>query len=120
MGPFLSILFDFATSPLGLPISALYEWAIMAVIGAFAFIIAYSAVGEIGLRGNAGSIAHWLIRFIVFLVLCGIVRLAILLVQNWQLSLMAFGGISAAVVLSVLAIKTMRKMKKHKAVSGNA
>ncbi len=120
MGAILGFLYNFLTMPIGLPINPLYSWLIMAVIGVMAFWIAYGAVGKLGLRGDAGSVAHWIIRFVVFVLLWGIVRIAIWAVQNWQLSLMAVGGIAAAVILSVIAITIMRRVKKRRTVNGNA
>ena len=39
-------IFDMATDPLSLPINPLYEWAILGVIGIFAYAIAVRLVGE--------------------------------------------------------------------------
>lgn len=113
MGGLFSIVFEFLTHPLGLPIDSLYEWIIMAILGTIAFVIAYSAVGKLGLRGNAGSVAHWTIRFVVFLILWAITRLAILVINNWQLALIIIGSIMAAAVLSVIVISVMRHVKKQ-------
>ena len=120
MGAFLGFLYNFVTMPIGLPINPFYSWVIMAVLGAMAFVIAYNAVGKLGLRGDAGSVAHWIIRFTVFVLLWGIVRIAVWAVQNWQLSLMAVGGVAAAVILSIIAITIMRQVKKNRTVNGNA
>ncbi len=112
MGGLFSLVFEFLTHPLGLPINSLYEWIIMAILGGIAFVIAFSAVGKLGLRGNEGSVAHWTIRFVVFVILWAITRLAILVINNWQLSLMIIGGIMTATVLSVIVILFMRNVKK--------
>ena len=59
----MKTLFTFLTSPLGLPVSPLYEWILLAIIGEIAFRIAFRAVGELyddGLinGGCFGSIFH--------------------------------------------------------------
>ncbi|MBR3678944.1 MAG: hypothetical protein IKL87_01925 [Oscillospiraceae bacterium] len=120
MGGIFSIIFEFVTHPLGLPINPLYEWVIMAILGSIAFVVAYSAVGKLGLRGNAGSAAHWTIRFVVFVILWAIARLAIIVINNWQLSLMIIGGIAAAIILSAISISIMRYVKKRRKVNSNA
>ena len=46
MSAIFKFLFERATDPLGLPINAFYEYIILAVIGAVAYGIAYSKVGD--------------------------------------------------------------------------
>ena len=50
--------FDLITSPFSLFENPIYDYLAMALIGAIAFAIAYRTIGELGLRGEAGSIAH--------------------------------------------------------------
>ena len=71
MSAIFKFLFERATDPLGLPINALYEYIILAVIDAIAYGIAYSKVGDMYHGGlisgrTEGSFFHWLIRFILF------------------------------------------------------
>ena len=47
MSAIFKFLFERATDPLGLPINTLYEYIILAVIGAVAYGIAYSKVGDL-------------------------------------------------------------------------
>ena len=77
MRELFSFIFEKLTDPLGLPISPLYEYLILAIIGLAAYKIAYSAVGGMYRIGEissktAGSACHWLIRFIVFVVMWAI------------------------------------------------
>lgn len=62
-------LFDLMTLPLSLFEDPIYNYFAMALIGLIAFLIAFRTVGELGLRGEAGSIAHWIIRIIVFVLI---------------------------------------------------
>lgn len=71
MSIFFKFMFERLTDPLGLPINALYEYIILAVIGAVAYGIAYSKVGDMYHGGlisgrTEGSFFHWLIRLILF------------------------------------------------------
>ena len=80
-------IFDFITSPFSLFENPFYDYIAIAVIGYIAYKIAYSIVGDIGLRREAGSIAHWTIRFIVFvaiwLVSCIIIKAITFIINNW-------------------------------------
>ena len=120
MGEIFSFIFDLVTNPLSLPINPLYEWIIMFIIGGIAFVIAYSIVGKLELRGNEGSVAHWIIRIGVFVVLWAIVRLTIIVINNWQLSLIIIGSIAAVIIISAISLFIMRYVKKRRKENGNA
>lgn len=60
-------MFDLITSPLSLFDNPIYNYISMAIIGYIAYKIAFSIVGDLGLRGEAGSIIHWVIRFFILL-----------------------------------------------------
>ncbi len=62
MRELFSFVFDLATDPLGLPISALWEYVILAVINFLAYKIAW----EVSPGGFGGSAIHWSVRLIVF------------------------------------------------------
>jgi hypothetical protein len=70
----LKILFEYLTDSFSLLENPLDDYVIMAIIGVVAYIIAYSLVGKlysydlIDGRG-AGHFLHWIIRFIVFVVI---------------------------------------------------
>jgi hypothetical protein len=65
----LKFLFGILTDPLGLPIDAIWEYLILAVIGAIAFVIAWNASPG----GDFGSLIHWVVRLIAFVALWAIV-----------------------------------------------
>ena len=115
-----SCLLDFLTDPLDLPIPPVYSWLIMAVIGIIAFSLSFYIVGEIGARGTEGQLAHWVIRFILIVVLWGLARGIIWTVRHWQIVLMAVGAIVGTVLICVLTVVVMRLVKKHRTVNGNA
>ena len=103
----LKFLFGVLTDPLGLPIDAIWEYLILAVIGAIAFGIAWN----ISPSGEFGSLIHWVVRLIAFVVLWAIVYGIIALVQwifaNWILILCILGGV--VVIGGIIAIIALRE-----------
>ena len=103
----LKFLFGLFTDPLGLPIDAIWEYLILAVIGAIAFGIAWN----ISPGGEFGSLIHWVVRLIAFVILWAIVYGIIALVQwifaNWVLILCILGGV--VVIGGIIAIIALRE-----------
>lgn len=99
-----SFLFDLITSPLSLFSNPLYNYIAIAIIGLIAFKTAFTLVGELGLRGEAGSIAHWIIRLVVFIMIwflcCVILAIITYIINNWILIL-----ICALILLIVYMLK---------------
>jgi len=102
MRAIFSFIFDRLTDPLGLPISALWEYVILLVIGAIAYAIAFSAVGDMYDSGSigssgAGSLFHWLIRLVVFVVIWaityGVITLVKWITAHWVVIVSSLGGI---------------------------
>ena len=129
MSAIFKFLFERATDPLGLPINAFYEYIILAVIGAVAYGIAYSKVGDMYhgslISGRTeGSFFHWLIRLILFvglwLLAYGAIQGYYFVPANWQIILMIAGSVAGAAMLCTLAVTAMRFFKKHRTVNGNA
>ena len=114
----LSFLFDRITDPLGLPIAWYWEWIILAVIELAAFAIAFRAVGNLYADGmisgsTAGSVLHWIIRLIVFVVIWAItyfvIWLAKLIFAHWLLIVSILGGILMAAAIVCLIVRYTRK-----------
>lgn len=129
MSAIFKFLFERVTDPLGLPINALYEYIILAVIGSIAYGIAYSKVGDMYHGGlisgrTEGSFFHWLIRFILFvglwLLTYGAIQGYFFVTANWQIILMIAGSFAGAAMLCTLAVTAVRLFKKHRTVNGNA
>ena len=129
MSAIFKFLFERATDPLGLPINALYEYIILAVIGAVAYGIAYSKVGDMYHGGlisgrTEGSFFHWLIRLILFvglwLLTYGAIQGYFFVTANWQIILMVAGSVAGAAMLCILAVTAMKFFKKPRTVNGNA
>ena len=99
-------IFDLITSPLSLFENPIHNYIAMALIGAVAFGIAYRAVGELGLRGEAGSIAHWIIRFFVlvfiWLFCCIVIKIITFIMNNWLV-----------VIISIVLLLIVFIMKKY-------
>ena len=129
MSVIFKFMFERLTDPLGLPINALYEYIILAVIGEIAYDIAYSEVGDMYHGGlisgrTEGSFFHWLIRFILvvglWLLTYGAIQGYFFVTANWQIILMIAGSVAGAAMLCTLAVTAMRLFKKHRTVNGNA
>lgn len=129
MSAIFKFLFERATDPLGLPINPIYEYVILALIGLVAYGIAYSKVGDMYHGGlisgrTEGSFFHWLIRLILFvglwLLAYGAIQGYFFLTANWQIILMIAGSVAGVTMLCILAVATMRFIKKHRTVNDNA
>lgn len=129
MSAIFKFLFERATDPLGLPINALYEYIILAVIDAIVYGIAYSKVGDMYHGGlisgrTEGSFFHWVIRAFFFVVLWlvtyGAIQGYYFVTANWQIILMIAGSVAGAAMLCTLAVTAMRFFKKHRTVNCNA
>lgn len=129
MSAIFKFMFERATDPLGLPINPIYEYIILAVIGAVAYGLAYRKVDDMYHGGlisgrTEGSFFHWLIRLILFVVLWlvayGAIQGYYFVTANWQIILMIAGSVAGAAMLCTLAVTAMRFVKKHRTVNGNA
>ena len=114
----LSFLFDRITDPLGLPIAWYWEWVILAIITFAAYAIAFRTVGNLYNDGmisgsTAGSVLHWIIRLIVFVVIWAVtyfvIWLAKLLFAHWLLIVSILGGILVIAAIICLIVRYTRK-----------
>ena len=114
----LSFLFDRITNPLGLPIAWYWEWIILAIIAFAAYAIAFRAVGNLYADGmisgsTAGSVLHWIIRLIVFVVIWAVtyfvIWLAKLIFAHWLLIVSILGGILGTAAIVCLIVRYTRK-----------
>lgn len=83
----LKVIFEIFTLPFSLFDNPIENYIAMGIIGYIAYKIAYSEVGKLRLRGEGGSIAHWTIRAIVFIVIwficCIVIRTIDFIINNW-------------------------------------
>lgn len=114
----LSFLFDRITDPLGLPIAWYWEWVILAIITFAAYAIAFRTVGNLYNDGmisgsTAGSVLHWIIRLIVFVVIWAVtyfvIWLAKLIFAHWLLIVSILGGILVIAAIICLIVRYTRK-----------
>ena len=114
----LSFLFDRITDPLGLPIAWYWEWVILAIITFAAYAIAFRTVGNLYNDGmisgsTAGSVLHWIIRLIVFVVIWAVtyfvIWLAKLIFAHWLLIVSILGGILVTAAIVCLIVRYTRK-----------
>ncbi len=121
-------IYEFLTSPLGLPIEWYYEYLILAIIDFVAYKLAFSKVGDLYGSGiisgsSSGSFLHWIIRAFFFIVIWavtyGVIWLGKFVIANWQIILMSVGGIVGTALICILIIAIMRKIKQHRTVNVN-
>lgn len=114
----LSFLFDIFTDPLGLPIAWYWEWIILAIIAFAAYAIAFRSVGDLYDGGmisgsTVGSVLHWIIRLIVFVVIWAVtyfvIWLAKLIFAHWLLIVTILGGILVIAAIICLIVRYTRK-----------
>ena len=86
-------MFDLMTSPLSLFDNPIYNYIAMAIIGYIAYKIAFRIVGDLGLRGEAESITHWIIRFFILLfiwfICCVVIKIVTFIINNWVIILIS-------------------------------
>ena len=94
------LLFEIIKSPLGLPISPIFEYIILLVINEIVFQVAW----RLSPGGRSGSRIHWSIRMPLFVLLWAITYGAIVLVrwikQNWVVALV----ITVSIVIFALVV----------------
>lgn len=109
-------IFELITSPLGLPISALWEYIILLVINEIAFRIAWNASPG----GRWGSKIHWAVRIPMFIILWavtyGIIALVKWLFLNWVLVLSIIGALIfiIGIIVMICSIKKRNRIRKNK------
>lgn len=113
-----SFVFDRITDPLGLPIEWYWEWIILAVVGIAAYIIAYRAVGDLYSDGwiggsTAGSVLHWIIRLIAFIIIWaityGVIWLVRFITAHLVIVLSAIGGVLLIAAATIVALRVKKR-----------
>lgn len=117
----LSFIFDRITDPLGLPIDTWKEWLILGLIEVAAYVIAYRYVGRLYQSGDIdgktiGSIVHWIIRFLVFIIIWAITYSIIWIVKfittHWIIVFSILGGIIVTAAISYLVVQVTKKYNR--------
>lgn len=114
----MKLIFELLTSPLGLPIPWYIEYIILIVVNTVAFELAYAAVGKLYsdniIHGKkTGSVLHWIVRILAFLVLWAVLYGLIAFVKSciahwiWVVSILG-----AIILLSLSILITVKLCKK--------
>ena len=119
----LKFVFELAIEPLGLPIEWYWEWLILSIIGCISYAFAFSKVREMyrdkTIKGRgSGSIMHWIIRFICFVIIWaityGVIWLVKVIIRYRKIILLSsLGIIIMTVLVKVLILFYRRKREKH-------
>ena len=117
----LKILFQYLTDSYALLENPVDNYIIMGVVGGIAFLVAYSIVGwfydeDLISGSSAGSILHWIIRFIVFVVIYYVIA-TIIRLYKWVVGLPNYVWwialtVVIAIVVGVFIIKAISHGKK--------
>ena len=106
------LIFKIIADPLGLPISSIWEYAILFILNEIALQIAWNASPG----GEWGSEIHWAIRIPTFIILWGFTYSLISVVKwlliNWELVLSILAGIVILAGILIIVILSV-KMRKH-------
>lgn len=114
----MKLIFELLTSPLGLPIPWYIEYIILIVVNTVAFELAFAAVGKLYsdniIHGKkTGSVLHWIVRILAFLVLWavlyGLIAFAKLCIAHWIWVVSILGAI---ILLSLSILITVKLCKK--------
>lgn len=104
----LKVLFNYLTGSFSLLENPMNDYVLMAIIGFFSFIIAYSAVGWFYsnhfISGRSlGSVLHWLIRIIVFIFIYFFVA-TMIRVYIWlqQIPIVVIYSVVAIIIIGIL------------------
>ncbi|MDD3346520.1 hypothetical protein [Oscillibacter sp.] len=104
-----SFVFQLITSPLGLPISPLYEYLILLVLNEIAFQIAWNASPG----GRWGSEIHWAVRIPTFIIIWaityGVIWTAKWVCANWILVVSCIGAL--AILGGTIALVVLRRKR---------
>lgn len=108
------LIFTLLTHPLGLPISPIWEYAILAVINEIAFRIAW----QTSPGGTWGSEIHWAVRiptfFIMWVITYGIIWTIKWLFINWVFVLSILGAVIFAVgIITIIMLARKRSKTKN-------
>lgn len=104
----MKIIFDILTDPFTLPINPFWEYLILTVIGLIAFFVGW----DVSPGGVFGSIIHWIVRFVAFLVIWAITYGLIVLFQ-WLFSNLIHVLIITIVVLCIAIVIAILARKKR-------
>lgn len=101
-------IFDLITASFSLFENPIYNYIAMTIIGFIAFKFAFGIVDELGLKKEAGSIAHWIIRLLAFVFIwlaCSIlIKLITFIMNNWLVVI-----ISCLLLLLIYVLKIYSK-----------
>ena len=103
MRPIFSFIFELITDPLALPISPLWEYLILLVLGEISFRIAWEASPG----GFGGSEIHWFVRAIAFVAMwaaaSAVIAVAKFVIAHWVPLMCVIGGLTfAGIILAVI------------------
>lgn len=117
------MLFEFLISPLTISDNYFINCALLLLISFIAYRVAFKAVGDMGVRGEIGSLLHWIIRFVVVMALwfmcCVITFVTKFVINHITLLLILAIGLFLIVLISkkfmptLLIVNIVKKSGEH-------
>ena len=104
------LIFELLTDPLGLPINAVWEYLVLLIIGAISFSVGW----EVSPGGRLGSVIHWCVRLIAFLVLWAITYGAISAFQWFIAHWLVRVAVLVVITVVIIAVILVRKRFSEK------
>lgn len=118
-------IFDILTDTLGLPVNCLLEYFMLGIIGEIAFRIARTYIGKLYRRKiihgkAAGKVAHWGLRFLIYVSLWAIAQ-AVIFIVKWVRAypLIAIIIFVTIIIVTVVAVIIYRYKIKPAKIHNN-
>ena len=116
----LKPLFELATGDIAVCDNIVYNYIIMFGVGELAFQLAYNSIGYLYKDGmisgrGMGSIIHWLVRIIIYVLVAYLLRVGIWIyefVQSVPKEVWIGIGITFVLIVLSIIIKTVRRKNK--------
>ena len=120
--------FEQLTDPLTLPLNPLAEWIILAVLHELVYLVAFSKVGDLYHSGIisgrlSGSLIHWVIRLIMFIVswagINAVIAVYMFLEKHWRMIIGIIGGTLFLAGVGVMVSRSMLRYRSNKTPGNN-
>lgn len=103
----LKILFTLLTDPLGLPISPLWEYVILLIVGEIVHEIAWS----VSPGGTFGSLIYWVTKLLAFVAIWAVLYAVIAAIQ-FIIAYWVWFAIGMAVLIAIVVALVIWKRKQ--------
>lgn len=103
------MLFELLISPLTISDNYFVNSIVISILGFITFKLAFKIVGDIGARGEIGSLLHWTIRLIIFFLLWICCCIAVSIIRFIENHIILLSLLLVGVLFVVFIIKYIHK-----------